>query len=167
MIDADVAMPSTKSMNNSSLDNVSVFIPVSCTMIGTVTSAHSTTMVSGQRIENIGTTKINTACNDKNGYVVYAIGSTGGTEGSNVLAYTMGSAYDIQTGRAAAGSESSWAMKLSESGTGDYTPDIVSEYTDYTSVPGNWTKVPSLGAGTASEVDSAFNTHYECYNIIS
>ncbi len=166
LVGACLANSCVYALNNSALDNVSVRIPVSCTMIGTLTSAHTTSIVSGQRIENIGATKINTSCNDKNGYVVYAIGSTGGTEGSNVLASTLGSASDIQTGDAAAGgSTSSWAMKLTASGTGDYTPSIVSEYTDYTSVPNQWTKVASLGAGTATGVDSAFNTTYAVYTI--
>ena len=72
MIGAALTMPVVKAENNSSIDGVNISIPVACTMVGTVTSAHTTSTIGGTQVSDIGTTKINTVCNDKNGYLLYS-----------------------------------------------------------------------------------------------
>lgn len=156
-------IPYSLAAPNAATDNVSISIPVACTMSGTVVSPHAVSTIGGMLEEDIGTTKINTACNDKNGYVVYAIGNTGDVEGSTVLSSTLGSSYDIPTG-ALNSDSSAWAMKLSAV-PGDYAPEIMPAFTNYTNIPNVWTKVASRASGTASSLDSAFNTTYAVHTI--
>lgn len=139
-------MPYSLAAPNAVTDNVSISIPVACTMSGTVVSPHAASTIGGILEEDIGTTKINTACNDKNGYVVYAIGNTGGTEGSTVLSSILGSDYDIPTG-ALDSDSSAWAMKLSAV-PGDYAPEIMPAFANYTNIPNVWTKVASRASAT-------------------
>ncbi|MBR0467318.1 hypothetical protein IJJ53_00160, partial [Candidatus Saccharibacteria bacterium] len=83
---------------NSSADSVRINLPTSCTLSGNVTAEHTASMVSGQELRDIGTTEINTICNDKDGYLVYAKGTTQNSNGEVVLASSLGSNYDIKTG---------------------------------------------------------------------
>ena len=151
---------------NYAYDSVSVNIPVACTMVGTVTKAHTASIVGGTRVPNIGTTEVNTVCNDKDGYIVYAMGTTQ-NDGTPVLSANIGSEYDIETGDAASGTKSSWGMQLAQiTGEGEYPPDIVSDYTTYTSVPNTWKKVASKSAGISKTVNSQFTTTYAVYTTI-
>ena len=153
---------------NSSADSVRINLPTSCTLSGNVTAEHAASMVSGQRKEDIGTTEINTICNDKNGYVVYAIGTTKNQAGEVVLSSIIGSDYDIKTGDASSDNTySSWAMKLNVV-PGDYAPTLIDTYNDkYVPVPSNWTKVAFKESGTStnpeSTTKSAFTTTYAVY----
>ena len=151
---------------NSSADSVRINLPTSCTLSGNVTAEHATSMVSGQRKEDIGTTEINTICNDKDGYIVYAKGTTQNNNGEVVLASNLGSNYDIKTGNIpSSNGDSSWAMKLSL-GASTFPPTIVSDYDNkYVPVPNNWTKVVYRSASTAtnSTATSIFTTTYGVY----
>ena len=153
---------------NSSADSVRINLPTSCTLSGNVTAEHAASMVSGQRKEDIGTTEINTICNDKNGYVVYAMGTTKNQAGEVVLSSIIGSDYDIKTGDASSdNTHSSWAMKLNVVPS-DYAPTLIDTYNDkYVPVPSNWTKVAFKESGTStnpeSTTKSAFTTTYAVY----
>ena len=165
LISAFVLSVSHSSATNSTSDSVRISIPTSCTLSGNVTADHATSMVSGQEKLDIGTTQINTICNDKDGYLVYAKGTTQNSSGEVVLSSSLGSNYDIKTGNIPSTSgNSSWAMKLSLP-TSDYPPVLVSGYDSYTPVPNTWTKVAYRSAGTAtsSNATSIFTTTYAVY----
>ena len=151
---------------NSSSDSIRISLPTSCTLSGNVTAEHTASMVSGQELRDIGTTEINTICNDKDGYLVYAKGTTQNSLGEVVLASSLGSNYDIKTGNIpSSNGDSSWAMKLSL-GTSTFPPTIVSDYDNkYVPVPNDWTKVAYRSASTAtnSTATSIFNTTYAVY----
>ncbi len=151
---------------NSSADSVRINLPTSCTLSGNVTAEHTASMVSGQELRDIGTTEINTICNDKDGYIVYAKGTTQNNNGEVVLASSLGSNYDIKTGNIpSSNGDSSWAMKLSL-GASTFPPTIVSDYDNkYVPVPNNWTKVVYRSASTAtnSTATSIFTTTYGVY----
>ena len=151
---------------NSSADSVRINLPTSCTLSGNVTAEHAASMVSGQELRDIGTTEINTICNDKDGYLVYAKGTTQNSLGEVVLASNLGSNYDIKTGNIpSSNGNSSWAMKLSL-GTSTFPPTIVSDYDNkYVPVPNDWTKVVYRSASTAtnSTATSIFTTTYGVY----
>ena len=151
---------------NSSADSIRINLPTSCTLSGNVTAEHTASMVSGQELRDIGTTEINTICNDKDGYLVYAKGTTQNSNGEVVLASNLGSNYDIKTGNIpSSNGDSSWAMKLSLSAS-TFPPTIVSDYDNkYVPVPNNWTKVVYRSASTAtnSTATSIFTTTYGVY----
>ena len=151
---------------NSSSDSIHISLPTSCTLSGNVTAEHTASMVSGQELKDIGTTEINTICNDKDGYLVYAKGTTQNSLGEVVLASNLGSNYDIKTGNIpSSNGDSSWAMKLSL-GASTFPPTIVSDYDNkYVPVPNNWTKVVYRSASTAtnSTATSIFTTTYGVY----
>ena len=77
-----LSRPKVAAESNSSTDSVNINIPVACTMVGTLTKPHVVSMIGGTETQldangmGIGTTTINTVCNDKNGYLVYAKGTT-------------------------------------------------------------------------------------------
>ena len=157
---------------NYSSDSVSINIPVACTMIGTVTKTHTDSMVGGTETRivdgvGLGTTEIDTVCNDKNGYLVYAKGTT--QEGGDVvLSANIGSSYSIKTGTGrSTDGRSSWGMKLIPvSGDGQYPPTIETDYTDFFEVPDDWEKVASKGDSTSSVAHSKFITTYSVYTTI-
>ena len=68
------------------IDQVSLTVPIACTMTGTGTT-HTATLdpgtysgASGSEYENgIGKTTLTAICNDDNGFSIYAVGYTGNT----------------------------------------------------------------------------------------
>ena len=165
-----LSLSHSSAVNNSSTDSVSINLPISCTLSASGSSSHNTSMVSGQLKEDIGLTEINTLCNDKNGYVIYAKGITQNSNNEVVLSSTIGPNYDIKTGNIpTTNNNSSWAFKLSAV-SGDYGPTIENTYNNqYAPVPNTWTKVVSRSSGTSTNTDisntvkSAFTTTYAVY----
>ncbi len=163
-------LPHSSAVNNSSADYVSINLPPSCTLSATGNNSHITSMVSGQLKEGIGLTEINTLCNDKDGYIVYAKGITQNSNNEVVLSSPIGPNYDIKTGNIpSTNGNSSWAVKLNKV-AGDYAPTIESSYENkYTLIPNTWTKVVSKSSGTGTNPDisdnakSAFTTTYAVY----
>ena len=155
------------SATNSANDNLSLSIPISCSLSATVATGeeHTISMVAGTYEDEIGKTTINTTCNDPNGYVVYAIGNTRNSEGSNVLyPSTISDTYSIPTGINTSGDTSQWAMKLTAINSGAYTPTIDNGYTSYSLVPNSWLKVAHKDPGTTDVTkNSAFTTTYAIY----
>ena len=150
---------------NSTNDNLSLSIPISCSLSATINSEHTISMVAGTYKDEIGKTTINTTCNDPNGYVVYAIGNTRNSEGDNVLApSSISDTYSIPTGTNTSGNTSQWAMKLTAIDSGAYTPTIDNSYSNYSLVPNSWLKVAHRDPGTADVTkNSAFTTTYAIY----
>ncbi len=155
------------SATNSANDNLSLSIPISCSLSATVATGeeHTISMVAGTYEDEIGKTTINTTCNDPNGYVVYAIGNTRNSEGSNVLyPSTISDTYSIPTGINTSGDTSQWAMKLTAINSGAYTPTIDNGYTSYSLVPNSLLKVAHKDPGTTDVTkNSAFTTTYAIY----
>ena len=159
-------------IDNSNLDNLTVSIPVSCTMNVTGGDTHITSVVSGTHKENIGTTTIKTLCNDTNGYVIYAIGASGDnsdpsnpTEGNTDLVSNLGSAHNIHTGVYDPAGSSSWGMKVTAV-NGTYKPTLGTYYAsgNYVAVPDEWEKVAYWESGIIhASVGSSIQTTYDVY----
>ena len=161
----------------SQADNLAISVPSSCTLSSLINGEHSKSILNGTYESGIGQSIITTYCNDRNGYVVYAIGSSNNELGNNKLVSNINdnlNNYDIVSGTATSGTTSNWAMKLSTSdidssiidtNVGDDTPTIEPEYKDqYAIVPTTWTKVLSKPSGTvASTTGSSFTTTYATY----
>ena len=156
----------------------------SCSMTATIAPGkqHAATMINGQYLADIGLTTIQTFCNDPSGYVIYAIGYTGGDAGvtgnyNTVLrSDTLGSTYDIPTNTLTSGDDySGWSMKLA-SVAGTYEPTIGSTteevggvettypFTAYHTVPASYTKVASFDSSTDLDtIGSSITTTYAAY----
>ncbi len=162
-----LSLPHSSASSNASTDNLTLSIPVSCTLSAGIKSGeeHTISMVSGKYEANIGKTTLNTTCNDPNGYVVYSIGSSSNTEGNNrLIATNLSADNDIISGTATSGNTSNWAMKLTALDSGIYTPTMDNGYDTYSIVPTTWTKVAHKGPGTTDTTkNSAFTTTYAIY----
>lgn len=162
----------TSAIDNSNLDNLTVSIPVSCTMNVTGGDTHITSVVSGTHKEGIGTTTMKTLCNDPNGYVIYAIGASGDnsdpsnpTEGNTDLVSNLGSAHNIHTGVYDPAGSSSWGMKITAV-NGAYKPNLGTYYASgsYVAVPDEWEKVAYWENGIINaSVGSSIQTTYDVY----
>lgn len=162
---------SRASADNSSLDNVMISIPSSCTLSANITAEHSLSTLGGTYADDIGSTTLKTLCNDTNGFAIYAIGSSRSNEGSTVLASSLGEEYDIATGTATSGNTSNWAMKLTTDPEATYPITLEPSFAtgNYVTIPNTWTKVASRSSGTdtATEAEVAtgasLNTTYSVY----
>ena len=160
----------SSAIDGSGVDKVTLSIPVSCTLNATINSEHAISMISGTYKDNIGKTTMKTTCNDKDGYIIYAIGSTNDIDGKNTLSsIDLGEDYDIPTGlntsKHSTGEDvSSWAMKLTPV-AGNYAPTIPIEYNNtYGLIPNTWTNVASRDPGTFDmQEGSTFTTTYAIY----
>ena len=165
--------PRAQADNNSSVDNLTIDLPASCTLKSDIATGddHYASVVSGEWKQGIGKTTITTFCNDANGFDIYAVGASDNTEGTTYLASSVGSNYNIPTNVHHDGdTASSWAMKLDTVQGGQYNPIPVSGmFGNYIAVPSDWTKVAyrDANAGPMSMDEntggSSFTTTYEVY----
>ena len=105
--------------DNSTVDQINITVPESCTMSGTGMDSHNTNINNGTYTPDIGTTTMHVFCNDNEGFAIYAAGYTGdeiGGENSNKLVGTNASGNStIESGLATTTGNpdvSNWAMKL-------------------------------------------------------
>ena len=167
-----------------SSDELTLTLSSSCTLRSEVEKAHTATLNSGQYEGEIGTTRVNTYCNDNNGYSIYAIGSSNNVDGNTDLASNINDNYNISTGlynssTITPSSPSTWSMKLT-AGTGTginpdtgasvalTPPNIVNGFNNYSLVPSTYTLVASRSSATdlSSNTDvtgSYFTTTYDIY----
>lgn len=151
------------------IDEVTVMIPVACSMNSddATTDPHTEELMPGEYKSDIGTTNIQVFCNDFAGFAVYAIGASSNTDGNtNLVGQT--SSQTIPTGTNTTGSVSNWAMKLikvTNPASGDpivYNPEnlsITNGYDDYSVVPSDYTKVASYTAASGpSTTDSTLGS---------
>ena len=170
--------------DNSSVDRVSVTVPSSCTIgaggQATGDTAHNATIISGEYKYDIGKTTIKAFCNDASGYVIYAVGASGGEEGQTDLISNYSDTYNIHTGTATSGATSAWAMKLT-AGTGanpavdgiGITPptiaaDASGSFANWHAVPNQYTTVAYRESQTEMNSDvtksgSFLTTTYQVY----
>lgn len=169
------------SADDSVVDDVTITVPVSCSMSGNVDTAHTATLnngiysaASGSDYENgIGKTTLTTFCNDYNGFSIYAIGYTNNTEGTNTL-IGQSTGQTINTAVYTSGdTTSSWSMKLTKvtDTTSAYLPNnltITNSFDDYHAVPTEYTQVATYHANTGSSatdtvLGSKLETTYAAY----
>ena len=166
IISAIILSSSAVSADDSYNADVSLTIPVACTMTGTVDTPHTANVDAGTYVADIGTTTLKTVCNDGNGFSIYAIGYSGLEYGNNKMLATVGGTlaptYDIATGTAQNGNTSNWAMKLNAV-TGTYAPSIVTGFDSYHAVPDTYTKVATRTSGTDATVGASIQSTYAVY----
>ncbi len=155
----------------SSMDEVAVTVPVSCSLTGTVDASHTATIENGIYQNDIGETTFKVLCNDANGFAVYAVGYSDDTYGNTFMKPSnLAATNNINTGLATSGNTSAWAMKLT-SIAGDFAPTIHSteensttySFTDYHTIPSVYTKVASLDSSTDAISGSSFKSTYAAY----
>ncbi|MBR2754139.1 hypothetical protein IKD82_03215 [Candidatus Saccharibacteria bacterium] len=161
------------------VDNVSIQIPVACTMNGTNMNSHNATIVNGTYEEDIGTTTLKAFCNDAEGFAIYAAGYTGdeigGTNSNKLVGTSASGNATIVTGLATSAGNpdvSNWAMKLAtpSSPTPTYPITIDSDtngsFSNYHIVPNEYVKVAhrdsATDIGTNAE-GSTLTTTYRAY----
>ena len=167
---------SNSSADDSGVDNVSITIPVTCTMVGTGMNSHTATIENGTYRGDdvngigIGETTLKAYCNDTSGFSIYAIGYTNEEDGNTVLkSTTLGDTYNIITGTntGPVGTEdiSNWSMKL-KAVSGTYTPTIENGFSNYSNVPTTYTKVATKSSGTdmgSTAEGSSIKSTYAAY----
>ena len=145
------------------VDEVTITVPVSCSMTGTVSTNHTSTIEPGTYESEIGETSFKVLCNDNNGFAVYAIGYSDNTDGNTTMKpSTLPAVNGIATGTATSGNTSNWAMKLTAV-SGDYSPTLATGFNNYHAVPDEFTKVASLASSTDGSVGSSFKSTYAAY----
>ena len=153
---------------NTSQDNVTVNVPVSCTMNGTGMSSHTASIPNGTYQANIGTTTLQSFCNDSQGFAIYAIGYTNEEYGNtNLVGLTQNQT--IVTGTATSTGNpdvSNWAVKLATSSGATYPLTLDNSFGSYHTVPTDYTKVAHRDSGTdlgSSATGSTLTTTYAAY----
>lgn len=147
-------------------DNITITVDSSCLIGQSIVSDHTTQLNPGEMNSTIGESRIRGYCNDTNGYAIYAIGYTNGELGNTNLLSTDGNI--IATGTS--GANSYWNMKLTPASSGSYTPNVVSPFTNNTTIPTEYTKVayfdsfaPGPTSGQNAISDSYIATTYETH----
>ena len=167
---------SSATVSDLETDSLTLTLSTSCTLSSLVEEAHNASLNGGQYEKGIGITKVNAYCNDNNGYSIYAIGSSGDTDGNTDLISNINDNYNIHTGiydssSIIASSPSSWSMKLTAgvgSGINTTPPTINNNYDNYSVVPENYTQVASRASKTDMTIDTSvtgsyFTTTYDIY----
>ncbi len=152
------------------IDDVSLAVPISCSMSGTGMNTHNATITNGTYQDDIGTTTLKVFCNDTSGFAIYAAGYTNNTIGetdSNKLVGSISGSGEIITGLATTTGNpdvSNWAMKLTATGdsgdtsgtnalTIDSAPNTsggsAASFASYHVVPNEYTKVAHKNSATS------------------
>ncbi|MBR3353106.1 hypothetical protein IKG49_00685 [Candidatus Saccharibacteria bacterium] len=105
--------------DNSTVDQISITVPMSCTMSGTGQDSHNANINNGTYTPDIGTTTMHVFCNDNEGFAIYAAGYTGdeigGTNSNKLVGTSASGNAAIESGLATSAGNpdvSNWAMKL-------------------------------------------------------
>ena len=179
-------LPSIHASADDVVDQVTINVPISCTLSGTGMTSHTDNILNGQYSADIGTTTLKAFCNDANGFAIYAAGYTGdeiGATNSNKLVGAS-TGETIVTGTATSAGNpdvSNWAMKLTTTGdSGDTTgtnaltidsaPNTTgganASFSQYHIVPNEYTKVAHKNSATdmtASTGGATLTTTYAAY----
>ena len=138
-------LSSAQSMAESA--TASVTVGSACTLTATVNTAHSAEILAGTSRQDIGSTTLNTICNDSGGFAIYAIGYSGGEYGNNTMINQGDNTITFNTGTDTSGN-SSWAMKLAQVTTGTYAATIDNSFNNYHVVPNEYIKVAHRNSAT-------------------
>ena len=153
------------------VEQVSVNVPISCSLIGTGTDSHTAEVTNGTYRSEIGTTTLKAFCNDAGGFAIYAIGFTGDQyEGADHTKLIGASTNEkIITGTAtSAGNpdQSEWAMKLATDSGATYPITLDNSFNAYHAVPDTYTKVAHRDGVTdigVSATGAVLTTTYAAY----
>ena len=165
------------SADDSIVSDVSISVPVSCSVTGTLDTAHTATVNNGTYQEDIGTTTFKVVCNDNSGYSIYAVGYSNEEFGNTKMLATIGGvltpASDFNTGLNTSGNTSAWAMKIipvttaSSGTTQPYTPTIESDtngtFSNCHIVPSTYTKVATFASSTDFTIGSSIQSTYRAF----
>ena len=140
-----------------------VTVGSACTMTATVNTAHTAEVPAGSSQTNIGSTTLNTICNDAGGFAIYAVGFSNDEYGNNKM--SNGTA-DFNTGTGS--SASNWNMSLSQVTTGTYATTIDGGFGSYSAIPATYTKVAHRDSVTdavsgSSATGSSISLTYGAY----
>ncbi len=159
--------------NDSVVDQISITVPISCTLSGTGMTSHNANIANGTYTADIGTTTLTAFCNDNSGFSIYATGYTGneiGATNSNKLVGTSASNNaTIDTGTATSAGNpdvSNWAMKLATNSSATYVLTLDNGFGSYSAVPNSYTKVAHRASGTdigTNAEGSTLTTTYGAY----
>ena len=157
-----VVLSSTNTYSESATATVTV--GSACTLTATVGTAHSAEIPAGSSQTNIGSTTLNTICNDAGGFAIYAVGYSNNEYGNNKM--LSGSSYEFNTGTGT--TASNWNMKLSQVTTGTYATTIDGGFGSYSAIPSTFTKVAHRDSatdavGTNPAVGSSISLTYGAY----
>ena len=170
-----LVLTTTKVSADDVVDDVTITVPVSCSMSGTISSGdeHTAEIANGTYQANIGTTSIKTLCNDNAGFSIYAAGFTGeeigGTNSNKLVGTSASSNATIDTGTATTAGNpdvSNWAMKLATDSEATYPLTLATGYNAYHAVPNEYTKVATRLSGTdtgSNATGSTLTTTYAAY----
>ncbi|MBR3246458.1 hypothetical protein IKF87_01070 [Candidatus Saccharibacteria bacterium] len=152
--------------NADAVDDVSITVPVSCSMEGTGMNSHNANIVNGTYQADIGSTTLKAFCNDTNGFAIYAAGYTGDEIGGTNSTKLVGTNGNIVTGTATSGSTSNWAMKLATNSGATYPLTLDNSFGSYSAVPASYTKVAHRDSGTdigTTATGASLTTTYAAY----
>ena len=159
-----IALSSANTYSESA--NATVTVGSACTLTATVNTAHTAEVPAGSSQTGIGSTTLNTICNDAGGFAIYAVGYSGNEYGNNKM--LSGSNYEFNTGTGT--SASNWNMKLSQVTTGTYATTIDGGFdsSSYSAIPSTFTKVAHRDSttdavGTNPTVGSSISLTYGAY----
>ena len=159
-------LSSIASADTTSVDNINIIIPASCTLNGTNTQ-HTANINNGTYQSDIGLSTIKAFCNDTEGFAIYAIGYTNEEDGNTVL---TSETTNISTGTLTSGNNSQWAMKLATSSGATYPLTLGSDtngsYANYHVIPSTYTKVAYRNSGTdigQSAIGATMTSTYQVY----
>ncbi len=161
-------MSSSVSADDSVVDDVSISVPVSCSLSGTGMSTHNANIANGTYQANIGTTTIKAFCNDTNGFAIYAIGFSNEEYGNTNL-IGASSSTNIVTGTATSAGNpdtSNWAMKLAADSNATYPITLDNSFNAYHIIPSTYTKVAHRDSGTdtgSSATGASLTSTYAAY----
>ena len=151
--------------NDSVTDNISITVPVSCTMSGNIATGQEHTAIlypgtysgaSDNEYENgIGKTTLTTFCNDNNGFSIYAIGFTDDTEGNNTLLGTNTGLTIATKVYESTDTTSNWSMKVTKvnDSTQTFNPanmSIKNSFDTWHTIPDDYIKVAEYHASAGS-----------------
>ena len=124
----------------------SVTVGSACTITTTVNTPHTAEVSAGSSQADIGSTTINTICNDSGGFAIYAVGYSNNEYGNNKM--LSGTNYEFNTGTATSGATSGWSMKLNQITTGAYATTIDNDFNAYSNIPSTYTKIAHRNSST-------------------
>ena len=157
--------------DDSAVDQVSISVPISCTLAGTGMNSHTAEILNGQYSSDIGATTLKAMCNDVGGFAIYAIGFTGDKYDGEDHTKLIGTSTNekIVTGTATTAGNpdrSEWAMKLATNSSATYPITLDNGYGSYNVVPDTYTKVAHRDGVTdigESATGTELTTTYAAY----
>ena len=141
-------LSSSTTSSASTTADAAVTVGSACTMTATVDTPHNAEIPNGTNRTEIGTTTLNTICNDSGGFAIYAVGYSNNEYGNTTMINQADSNITFNTGTATSGSNSNWSMKLSQVTTGTFATTIDNSFNNYHNVPNTYTKVAHRDSAT-------------------